>query len=184
MDSLRSLAAELLIPERTLRRAAGEGLIHGQRLSPRRFRTSLREEMYLHSHWALLQSLRAALRTEPNVKLAVLFGSAAIGADDKGSDVDILVVLEDPAVGRMADLAGRLTQRLGREAQLIRLKDAEASPILMRAILEEGRTLIDREGHWSTLGADTQKWQRRARSTERTIADPTKSLDLDQSAPR
>ena len=104
MDSLRSLATELSIPERTLRRAAAEGLIHGQRVSPRRFRTTLREEMYLHNHWELLQKLRAALRTEPNVTLAILFGSTAVGADHEDSDLDILVALKDPAVRRMADL--------------------------------------------------------------------------------
>ncbi len=151
MDSLRSLAAELSIPERTLRRAATQGLIHGQRLSPRRFRTPLREEMYLRSHWDLLHSLRAALRTEPNARLAVLFGSTATGADREDSDLDILVSLDDHAVGRLADLAERLTRRLGRDAQLVRLQDAERSPILMRAILEEGRVLVDREAHWSAL---------------------------------
>jgi len=176
MESLRSLAAELSIPERTLRRAAGEGLIRGQRLSPRRFRTTLREEMYLHSHWALLQSLRAALRTEPNVKLAVLFGSTAIGVDREDSDVDILVALENPAVGRLADLAGRLTRRLDREVQLVRLKDAEGSPVLMSAILEEGRTLVDREQRWSTLRSDTPKWQRHARRVEHSLVETTTSL--------
>jgi predicted nucleotidyltransferase len=184
MDSLRSLAAELSIPERTLRRAAAEGLIRGQRLSPRRFRTPLREEMYLHSHWELLQSLRAALRTEPNVRLAVLFGSTAIGVDRKDSDLDMLVALEDHAVGRLADLAGRLTRRLGRDAQLVRLQDAERSPVLMRAILEEGRALVDRENRWSTLRADTPKWQRSARRVERPLAEAMKSLDLKESAPQ
>jgi predicted nucleotidyltransferase len=184
MDSLRSLAAELSIPERTLRRAAGEGLIRGQRLSPRRFRTNLREEMYLHSHWELLQSLRAALRTEPNVKLAVLFGSTAVGADHEDSDLDILVALTDPAVGRLADLAKRLTRRLDREVQLVRLQDAERSPILMSAILQEGRTLIDREQRWSTLLADTPKWQRHARRIEHPLAETTENLNPDESASR
>jgi predicted nucleotidyltransferase len=184
MDSLRSLAAELSIPERTLRRAAAEGLIRGRRVSPRRFRTSLREEMYLHSHWKLLQSLREALRTEPNVKLAVLFGSTAVGVDREDSDLDILVALADPAVGRLADLAGRLTRRLDREVQLVRLKDAERSPVLMSAILKEGRTLIDREQRWSALRADTPKWQRHARRAEHPLTETAESLDPDQSASR
>lgn len=49
-DSIRSLARHLDVPERTLRRAASEGLVHGQRTSPRRFQTSLREEAYLRRH--------------------------------------------------------------------------------------------------------------------------------------
>ena len=182
MDSLRSLAAELSIPERTLRRAAGEGLIRGRRVSPRRFRTSLREEMYLHSHWKLLHSLREALRTEPNVKLAVLFGSTAVGADREDSDLDILVALTDPALGRLADLAGRLTRRLDREVQLVRLQDAERSPVLMSAILDEGRTLIDREQRWSALLADKPKWQRHARNVEDPLTETAESLELHESA--
>ncbi len=138
--------------------------------------------MYLHNHWELLQKLRAALRTEPNVTLAILFGSTAVGADHEDSDLDILVALKDPAVRRMADLAGRLTRRLDREVQLVRLKDAESSPVLMSAILKEGRTLIDREQHWGTMQADTPKWQRHARRIEHPPAETTESLVLDQSA--
>ena len=57
-DSLRALARYLEVPERTLRRAAAQGLVHGERLSERRFKTSLREESYLRSHWGLLSALR------------------------------------------------------------------------------------------------------------------------------
>ena len=64
-----------------MRRAAAEGLIHGERLSERRFTTTLREEAYLRIHWPLLSSLRLALRTEPNVRAAVLFGSFAVGQE-------------------------------------------------------------------------------------------------------
>ena len=85
MNSLRRVAAELSIPERTLRRAASEGLVRGERVSPRRFQITLREEAYLRTHWVLLRGLRAALRTEPNVRLAVLFGSTATGGDDERS---------------------------------------------------------------------------------------------------
>jgi hypothetical protein len=71
VDSLRSLARYLDVPERTLRRAAAEGLIHGERPGARRFRTSMREEAYLRAQWPLLRELRDALRTEPNVRLAI-----------------------------------------------------------------------------------------------------------------
>ncbi len=179
-DSLRSLAAELAIPERTLRRAAAEGLLRGRRVSPRRFHTPLREEMYLRSHWELLRGLRSALRTEPNVKLAVLFGSTAAGTEREGSDVDVLVALEDPGVGRLADLAGRLTSRLGREVQLVRLRDAERSPALMAAILEEGRMLVDREARWAALGAQTPKWLRLARRVERPLPEAMEDLDAEE----
>src|SRR6266508_1991 len=98
--SLRSLARHLEVPERTLRRAASEGLIHGRRISERRYETSLREEAYLRRHWPLLRALREALRTEPNVRLAVLFGSQATGRATESSDLDLLVVLDDGSAAR------------------------------------------------------------------------------------
>ena len=130
-DSLRALARYLEVPERTLRRAAAQGLIHGERLSERRFKTSLREECYLRSHWGLLSDLRRALRTEPNVRLAVLFGSLATGEGSESSDVDLLVSLRDETAGALAALSARLSERIGRDIQLVRVQEAERSPTLM-----------------------------------------------------
>lgn len=177
MDSLRRLAVELAVPERTLRRAASEGLIHGVRTSPRRFRTTLGEEMYLRNHWTLLRDLRSALRTEPNVRLAVLFGSTSTGADRAESDVDVLVVLDDPSVSRLAELAERLSRRLGREIQLVRLHDAESSFVLMADVLEHGRVLVDRDRRWPELLAAAGRWQRMARRDQRSLTDSMESLD-------
>ena len=95
--------------------------------------------------------LRAALRTEPNVRLAVLFGSMAKGDDHEDSDIDVLVVLDNPSIGRLMALAERLSRRLGRDVQLVRLADAEDSPVLMVDVIEQGRVLIDREGGWPGL---------------------------------
>ncbi len=97
----------------------------------------MREEAYLRSHWALLNELRGALRTEPNVRLAVLFGSVAVGRDAPGSDVDVSVVLADPSATRVAELTGRLERRIGRDAQLVRLQDAERAPDLIAGVLGE-----------------------------------------------
>jgi len=105
-DSLRTLARHLDVPERTLRRAAAEGLVRGTRTSARRYETSLREEAYLRRHWPLLRALRDALRTEPNIRLAVLFGSQATGRTTERSDVDLLVAMTDPAATRVAQLTG------------------------------------------------------------------------------
>lgn len=174
--SLHSLARHLDVPERTLRRAASEGLIHGERTSPRRFRTSMREEAYLRSHWPLLRELRDALRTEPNVRLAVLFGSQATGTATAQSDVDLLVVLRDSSASRVADLAGRLERRIGRSVQLVRLEDAERTPVLMAAALERGRVLVDREGRWHELQRQLNAWQARAAQAEVPPADAMPDL--------
>jgi predicted nucleotidyltransferase len=170
MDSLGRAAAELGIPERTLRRATSEGLVQGERLSPRRFRITFREEAYLRSHWQLLRALRAALRTEPNVRLAVLFGSTAIGNDDERSDVDVLVALHDPNVSRLAELTDRLSRRIGRDMQLVRLSEAQTSPVLMSDVIDHGRVLVDRDDLWSAVTGRASRWRRLARGAERSSA--------------
>lgn len=177
-DSLRSLARHLDVPERTLRRAASEGLIRGERTSPRRFRTSMREEAYLRAHWPLLRELRDALRTEPNVRLALLFGSHATGTATERSDVDLLVALADSGASRVAELGGRLERRVGRTVQLVRREEAQQSPLLMAAALECGRVLVDREGRWQTLQQELAAWQARAYEAEVPLADAMPHLDL------
>jgi predicted nucleotidyltransferase len=178
MNSLSRLASDLSVPERTLRRAAHEGLLRGERESPRRFRTTLREQNYLRTHWPLLRVLRAAFRTEPNVELAVLFGSTATGQDQPSSDLDVLVIAKDATLGRLAEMADRLSHRAGREVQLVRLADAETSPILMDDILAHGRVLIDRSNHWSRIRRTAPRWRREARRAERSLSSlPHETLD-------
>lgn len=176
-DSLRALARHLDLPERTVRRAAAEGLIHGERTSARRFRTSLREEAYLRAHWPLLRRLRELLRTEPNVRLAVLFGSQATGAAGPGSDVDVLVELGDPAAPRVAELTGRLERGVARDVQLVRLADAERVPVLMRDALEHGRVLVDRERRWPALLQDLDTWRAMAAEADASLGDALPDLE-------
>jgi predicted nucleotidyltransferase len=179
MDSLTRVAAELSIPERTLRRAASEGMIRGERVSPRRFQITLREESYLRTHWDLLRALRAALRTEPNVRLAVLFGSTATGSDNENSDVDVLVALQDRDVRRLAELAERLSRALARDVPLVRLSEARASPALIVDVLEQGRVLVDRDDLWSGLQDRTPRWRRLARRAERSSLPTIDELAFD-----
>jgi predicted nucleotidyltransferase len=167
MDSLRRVSSVLRIPQRTLRRAAAEGLLRGERTSPRRFLLSLREEAYLRSHWPLLSRLRAALRTEPNVRLAVLFGSTANGSDDEHSDVDVLVAVSDSDAGRLAELNARLTRRIGRDVQIVTVSSATESPTLMLEVIQQGRVLVDRDDLWAGLKQAEPRWRRKARRAER-----------------
>jgi predicted nucleotidyltransferase len=174
MESLHRVAAELAIPERTLRRAATEGLLRGNRISPRRYEIPLREEAYLRTHWPLLSALRSALRTEPNVRLAILFGSTAAGTDNDHSDVDLLLALSDTNVGRLADISSRLTHRISRGVQITRLSDAKDSPALMLDVIEQGRVLVDRDDLWHDLKQSERRWRRKARRAERL---PLPALD-------
>jgi predicted nucleotidyltransferase len=109
------------------------------------------EEAYLGTHWRLLRALRAALRTEPNVRLAVLFGAAATGEDGERSSIDVLVVMRDPRVRRLAGLAGRLSVTIAREVKPVTLTEAQASPKVMLDAIERGRVLVDRDRAWPRL---------------------------------
>lgn len=177
-DSLRTLARHLDVPERTLRRAAAEGLVRGRRTSARRYETSLREEAYLRRHWPLLRELRDALRTEPNVRLAVLYGSQATGRSTERSDIDLLVALTDPSAARVAQLTGRLERRLGRDVQLVRVQDAERTPVLMADALHQGRVLVDRHDQWAKLKAREATWRRRAASGDVPLEQAMPDLDV------
>lgn len=183
MESLRSLALDLEIPERTLRRAAGEGLVRGERVSSHKFRTSVRERDYLRRQWPMLSQLRGLLRTEPNVSFAVLFGSQATGTAGPGSDVDVVVELRVDDVARLADLSGRLSRALGRDVQTVRLADARSVPALLADVVAHGRVLVDREGMWQGLAREARRVEREARE-EVSLEDAVTGLDIGSGAER
>lgn len=151
MTQLSRIAREVGVNERTLRRAVNQGALHARRPSPRTLDLPLSERRYVWRSWSLLSRLRSALRTERNVRFALLFGSAATGADTPASDVDVLVDLRDPSLERLADLGAKLEAALGRPVDVIRLQDAEADPSFLAGVVSEGRALVDREGLWSRL---------------------------------
>lgn len=163
-SDLPRIARELGADERTLRRAADRGTLRCSRPSPRRLDVDPREREYLRGHWGLLSALSRALRTEPNVGLAVLYGSTARGDSGAGSDVDLLVRLRDDLPGASADLAVRLEQALGRDVDIARLDRArEGSPLLVLQALDEGRVIVDRDGEWPGLLATRAQLARAAR---------------------
>ena len=149
MTDLAALAASLRVSERTLRRAAGRGMIRCRRFGERRLGLPIREQLYLESHWSVLNTLVSELRTVPNVRLAVLFGSVARGDDSEGSDIDVFVRLGDRSLRARAQILGRLEAATGREIQLI--EGDEANPLLLADLLREGRVLVDRDEGWAEL---------------------------------
>jgi hypothetical protein len=64
----------LQVNERTLRRAWALGTLRGTRTTPYRLELQVDERVYLRHHWPTLSQLRRALRTEPNVSLAIVLG--------------------------------------------------------------------------------------------------------------
>jgi hypothetical protein len=79
-----------------------------------------------------------------------------------------LLALRNTHVGRLAELASRLSEQIDREVHAVRLSDAEDSPGLMVAVLDQGRVLVDRDGLWLKLRQADDLWRRRARRIERT----------------
>jgi predicted nucleotidyltransferase len=172
MTDLALLAREVGVHERTLRRAVAEGSLRAARPSPRTLDISLSEREYVRRSWKLLSALRAALRTEHNVRFALLFGSVARGTAAPGSDVDVLVALRDPDLERVVELAIKLTAATGRRVDVVRLEDAESEPSFLADVIADGRVLVDREGLWPRLRSREPSLRRtgRVRQAQRTGA--------------
>jgi predicted nucleotidyltransferase len=161
--SLEPLAHELGTTDRTLRRAVRSGLVRARRPTPRTVEIGVDERVYLRGHWTTLARLREALRTEPSVRAAVLFGSLARGDDRAGSDIDLLAELRDVTPAARLDLRRRLEAATGRAVQLVEARSAERSPLLLAEILRDGRPLVDRVGLWAALQSRRTAIERAAR---------------------
>ncbi len=170
MNVLERLAAEVGVSERTLRRAASVGLIHAERPSSRRIVLSESEVGWVRSRWPVVSGLLAALRTEPNVELAVLFGSVARDAEAAdGSDIDILVEPRRQFPGALDALHTRIADALGSDVELVPMRSAERDPHLLAEILRDGRPLVDRGDLWPALQKERISTQARARQEGKTL---------------
>lgn len=157
---LPQLAVELSTTDRTLRRALAEGLIHGERPSPRTVNLPLSERVYLTSAWPLLAELRAALRTEPSLRLAVLFGSQARGDAGPASDIDLLVRANEGV--RVREVVSRLETKVGKSLHAVTIAEARRSPLLLAEVLRDGRVLVDRDSDWPELKRSRSRVERDA----------------------
>jgi predicted nucleotidyltransferase len=171
MTELAILAREVGVHERTLRRAVAEGSLRGVRPSPRTLAMSLSEREFVRHSWKLLSTLRGALRTEHNIRLAVLFGSVARGTSAPGSDVDVLVALRDPDLERVVELSAKLSAATGRRVDVVRLQDAENEPSFLADVIADGRVLVDREGLWPRLRGRGPSLRQAARRSHAERAD-------------
>jgi predicted nucleotidyltransferase len=172
MTELALLANDVGVSERTLRRAINQGALRAARPTSRTLTISLSERGYIRRSWSLLSALRSELRTEHNVRFALLFGSAATGVDTEGSDVDVLVDMRDSSLERVVDLSAKLTASIGRTVDVVRLQDAEAEPLVLADALADGRVLVDRERLWPRVRrlAESLRESGREREDRRTQA--------------
>lgn len=148
--ALADTAIGLGCSERTLRRYVNDGVLRGRRIASQ-LELSSEEESYARSHWTLLKTLKGALRNERDVRLAVLYGSAAVGEDHPSSDVDLLIVHRRREPRSLAGLRMRLRDTLDKPVHVVGLDQAQRAPSLLADILDEGRVLIDRDGLWRDL---------------------------------
>jgi len=169
MTELDVLATDVGTSGRTLRRAMERGTIRCSRPSPRRVVVPVAERVYVREHWPLLSSLVEAMRTQPNVRLAVLYGSLARGEGRPESDLDLLVRLRDDTYLVRAELRDRLEEACGRRAEIVSLEQAESSPLLLGDALRDGRVLVDRDGDWPRLMRRSREIHRRARKEDERL---------------
>jgi predicted nucleotidyltransferase len=126
----------------------------------------LSERQYVRRSWKLISALRTALRTEHNVRFALLFGSAAIGTAAPGSDLDVLVALRDPRLERVIELSAKLTAATGQGVDVVRLEDAQSEPSFLADVIGDGRVLVDREGLWPGLCGRESSLRRASRRSD------------------
>ena len=154
-SDLPALARDIGVPQRSLRRAVQRGTVRAHRPGPRQVELAAGERAYLRDNWALIAAVAEALRTERNVRLAILFGSLARGNAGEGSDVDLLVSLAEERPLFTVQLAARLSRALQRDVDVLSLKHVrEREPVLFDAILRDGRPVVDRDGSWPALIAE------------------------------
>jgi len=129
----------------------------------RQFELTADERAYLRENWEIISAVTEALRTERNVRLAVLFGSVARGHAGESSDVDLLVSLAQERPMYLSHLAARLTRALRRDVEVLSLKHVRAhDPALFVAILRDGRPVVDRDDSWPALVAERPVVERAA----------------------
>lgn len=175
-SDLPALAQDIGVPQRSLRRAIQRGTVRAHRPGPRQVELAVGEHAYLREHWSFIAAVAEVLRTERNVRLAVLFGSLARGDAGHGSDADLLISQAQERPLYTSQLAARLSLALDRDVQVLSLKHLrEREPVLLGAILREGRPVVDRDGSWQALiaertaverAATTARAERRRRATE------------------
>ena len=168
MTGLGLLAEEVGVSERTLRRAVAQETLRGSRSTPRKLELPLHEREYVRRSWGLLAALLAGLRTEHNVRFALLFGSAATGTDTPDSDIDVLVDMRDARFERVVDLGTKLTRISGRPVDVVELRDAQTDPSFLAQIVADGRVLVDREGLWPRLRRRESALRRRGSRDDAT----------------
>jgi predicted nucleotidyltransferase len=91
----------------------------------------------------VLERLGAALRNGPRLRLAILFGSRAVGRERPDSDFDIGVIPKDPSLALHEELAlaAALSSAADAEVDLVRLDGEDL--LLGREVAQTGVCLLE-----------------------------------------
>lgn len=87
---------------------------------------SLEDEKWLKLHKELVEDLRGVLVDSKGVRRGWIFGSVAAGTEREGSDVDVLVDMEEGGLMVQRKLREKLAEASGRKIDLFLLGDLEA----------------------------------------------------------
>ena len=97
-----------------------------------------------HAADLAIDKLAQRLAREPDLRVAIVFGSVAAGTAGFDSDVDVAVVMERRMrAERREALLQLIEQETGRPVDLVDLRDAGVA--VMRAALAGGRVLVCRD---------------------------------------
>ena len=89
---------------------------------------------------SVIAGIRSVLEHNPNVRLAMLFGSLATGRDRPDSDVDVAILADRPLSAELkAEWIGALSAATGRPVDLVDLRTA-GEPLLGQVL--KGRRLV------------------------------------------
>ena len=89
-----------------------------------------------------VQAMRLVLEQEPRLRLALLFGSVARSSASEQSDIDLAVQGDELD---LAQLSAALSSALGRETQVVGLRDAGVP--LLEELLRDGVVVYERPPH-------------------------------------
>jgi predicted nucleotidyltransferase len=88
----------------------------------------------------IVARMRAALAREPNVRFALLFGSAARRGPEHARDLDVAVAFgRSTSLFELGRVEGALEAAVGREVDLVDL--ADASTLLRWEVAREGKVI-------------------------------------------
>jgi len=125
---------------------------------------------------APIDQIRRVFDETPEVRLAVLFGSAARRSAGPGSDLDVGLSLLEGAGQVLPALAVALERAAGRRVDLVSLDSAP--PLLRFEIARDGVVLVERaKNAWADFRAramiDWWDWAPTARMMHRVMAEKT-----------